>query len=183
MKTLLSLLFSACAFGQVTFNIQVATESPVAITMSTEAVASGTNTIMGTVGPGTSPTTLATAVTTTGQTAIQVNNIIGVTTCMGLLMGSELSTVTGISGSSPPYTLTVIRGVIGTTKSTYSNGTAVSYTAWGSSSCYVAGLFAIAAQLGMVNKPGPAVAAQQAAIVTANATIATTVAAGVTHVP
>lgn len=178
MKYVLGLMFSGLAFGQATFSIQVATEPPVSVTMSAEAVSSGTLTIVGTVAPGTSPTTL-TGNVTLSQTTMTIGNTLGVTTCMGILTGSELSLITAINGS----TLTVVRGMIGTTKASYSSGQAASFTAWGSSSCYVAGLFVLAAQNGMVNKPGPLVATQQAAIVTANSTIAATVAAGVTHVP
>ena len=182
MKCLLTfLLASSLSVAQASFTIQVATESPVTITMSAEAVSSGALTMLGTAGPGTSPTTL-TASATNSQTTFQVANVIGVQTCMGILIGSELSLITGISGSGP-FTLTVVRGSIGTTKAAYSSGQTASYAAWGSSSCYVAGLFALAAQNGMIIKPGPLVTAQQAAIVTANGTIATLQAAGVTHAP
>ena len=53
MKYILGLIFTGLAFGQATFSIQVATETPVSVTMSAEAISSGTLTIMGTVAPGT----------------------------------------------------------------------------------------------------------------------------------
>lgn len=182
MKYLLSLvLFSFAAYGQVTFTIAIATDPSVSVTMSAEAVSSMTSNITGTVGPGTSPTTL-TANATNSQTTFQVASVLGVTTCMGILTGSELSMITGISGTGP-YTLTVVRGTVGTTKAAHSSGDVASYAASGNGTCLLVGLLSQMIQNTMVNKPGPLVTTQQAAIVTANATIATAVAAGVTHVP
>jgi hypothetical protein len=187
MKIFLLLLSSFClraVSGQVTFTMAVATDPSISVTMSAEAVSSMISNITSTVGPGTSPTTLAAAVTTTAQTSIQVQSILGVTTCMGLeFPGGELSLITAISGSSAPFTLTVVRGTVGTTKSTYANDATVSFTATGNGTCMLVGLLQQMIQNTMVNKPGPLVAAQQAAIVTANATINSTVAVGITHTP
>ena len=182
MKTLCLLFLSACSlFGQVTFSMAVATDPTVSVTMSAEAVSSMISNITSTVGPGTSPTTL-TANATNSQTTLQVASVLGVATCMGILTGSELSLITAITGTGP-YTLTVVRGTVGTTKAAHSSGDVASFTASANGTCMLVGLLAQLIQNTMVNKPGPLVATQQAAISTANATIASTVAAGVTHVP
>ena len=176
-------VFGSLAFGQATFPIQISAPEPaVSVTMSAEAVTSTIQFIESTIASGTSGAQL-TASATSSQTTFLVNSILGVATCMGALIGSELSVITGISGSSSPYTLTVVRAMIGTTAAVHASGAGVTYTAWGDASCYVTGLLALSVQAGMVTRPGPLVTTQQTAITTAQGTISTIVAAGVTHTP
>jgi hypothetical protein len=188
MKTfLLSLLLASGAFAQTTFPIQVGSDPSVSVTVSNEAATSVTSMIT-TTGAVTQagaaiPATTLLANATNSQTTFQVASIAGVTTCMGITTGTELSAITGISGTQAPYTLTVSRGAMGTTKAAYSAGQAVSFTQWGNVSCFVAAAFVQSMYSSMTNHPGPLVAAQQAAIVTATAAIASIVAAGITHAP
>lgn len=169
------------AQAPIVFTIQVGSDPVVTSTISGEAQLSFASSILATVASGTSATTL-TANATNSQTTLQVASILGVTTCMGILTGSELSSITGIAGTGP-YTLTVSRGALGTTKAAYSSGQVASFTAWGNASCYVTAKFILSAQGGMITNPGPAIAALQAAIAASNASIVSTVAAGFTHTP
>ena len=188
MKTIILFLasipvFAQCSFPAQTFPIQMPGDPAVSVTMSAEAVCSMIANIQGTVAPGTSATTL-TANATNNQTTFQVASVTGVTTCNGILIGTELSLITTISGTGP-FTLTVTRHTIGTTAAAYSTGQAAPYTAYGNGSCAVTGQLAQMILGGMSPGafPGPTVAAAKAAIATQQATINTTIAAGVTHVP
>jgi hypothetical protein len=138
MKTILLFLLSVVASAQVTFTVAITGDVPVSITNSAESLVAATNMMLGTVGPGTSPTTLTASATST-QTTFTVANTLGVQTCMGILTGSELSLITGISGN----VLTVTRHTIGTTPAAYSSGQAVSFTAWGEGTCYLAFLYQV----------------------------------------
>lgn len=178
MKTLLLFLFSFAAFSQTTFNVQITGDPVVAITLQAEALAAGTNMMLGTVGPGTSPTTL-TAAATSAQTTFTVANALGVKTCMGIVTGSEVSVITGISGN----VLTVTRHTIGTTAAAYNNGQAVSFIAWGTGTCWIANLTTLGFQSAMLGFPGPTVTTQNAAIVTANSAISSALSTSVTHTP
>lgn len=176
-------VFAQCSFPAQTFPIQMPGDAAVSVTMSAEAVCSMIANIMGSVAPGTTATAL-TANATNSQTTFQVSSITGVTTCNGILIGTELSLITAISGTGP-YTLTVTRHTVGTSAAAYSTGQAATYTAYGNGSCAVTGQLAQMILGGMSPGafPGPNVAAAKAAIATQQATINSTIAAGVTHVP
>lgn len=179
MKSLLSFLFfGLISFAQTTFPIQIAAEAPVSVTLSAQAVTSAVSMILGTVAPLTSPTTLTAAVTA-AQTTLPMASVLGVTTGMGALCGSELSLITGISVN----TLTVTRATIGTTAAIHASGSTCTFTASGDSSVFVANLLALAVQNAMIVFPASTIATQNTAIATATATIQSTVAAGVSHVP
>lgn len=182
MKNLLLVFSFACALhAQVTVPIQMPGDAAVQVTLSAEAVSSTILQISGSAASGVPTTILTAAVTTTGQTAYTVASVSGVVTCMGAMIGTELSVITGISGN----VLTVTRGTIGTSAATHLNGSAVTFTAAGNGSCFMANLLAAAIKGGMGAGafPGPLVSAQKVIDATAQATITSTVAAGVTHAP
>lgn len=179
MKTVLSLLvFALPAASQITFPIAVASESPVSTTMSAQGVISATNWILGTPGPLTSPTTLTSSVTST-QTTFPLASTLNVATGMGVLCGSELSQITGISGN----TLTVTRGMIGTGAVTHATGSVCSFTLVGGSSEFTVYAFNLLVQTAMTQFPGPTISNANAAITTQAGIISSALAIAVTHVP
>lgn len=179
------LFFSASLGGlcQSTFPIQMPSEASISVTMSAEAVASTIAGIVGTPASATTPSALSSDITNS-QTTLQVGQALNVQTCMGVLIGSELSLVTAIAGSGP-FTLTVVRGTVGTTRAAHSSGATVSYTAWGEGGCFLANVLTQGVQAFMAPSafPGPTVAAAKIAIATQQSTISSTVTTGVTHVP
>lgn len=182
MKVLI-LLFSALTLSaQVTFNIQITGDVPVAVTQTAEGISSAINAMML---PLTGvPTVTLTSPATNAQTTLAVSSIPGgITTCMGFVTATEMSLITGISGGVGGGTLTVTRGAIGTTKAAYLSGQSGYFTSFGQGSCVVAWLYAGWAQGTIILTPGPLVQAQNAAIAAATAAIATHKGAAVTRVP
>ena len=177
------LIFASIGLSQVTFSVGITGEPSVSITVSAEGLSAGTNMLLSTVGPGTSPNTL-TANATNVQTTFAVANILGVTTCMGIVTGSEVSLITGITpGSGTTGTLTVTRHTLGTSAASYTSGQAVNYIAWGSGTCYLAYRYQSGVQAAMISTPGPLVQAQNTNHANATAATNTLVTAAVTHTP
>lgn len=121
-------------------------------------------------------TTLGAAITTTGQTSITLVTATNLQPCNGLFIGSELMQVASVVGN----TVTVLRAMIGTTATTYTNGTAVTVTRGGGGTCFLKEALADSVQ-SVVNAKlqGAAITAQTAAITSAQSSIAATVAAAV----
>jgi hypothetical protein len=136
-------------------------------------------------------TTLAAAITTTGSHAncatfsvtgasasaicdhITLTSTTNLVQCNGVLIGSEVMEVYGVSGA----TVTVLRSELGTTAATALNGAAVTVLRVGGGTCLTKalisdGLKAIVSQ----QQSDSTTAAAKASIVTANGTIATTAA-------
>lgn len=170
MKYLLALCFCLPSFAQVTFSVQITGEPAVSITESAEALAAGVNGLL--ANTVIVPAATLTASATSSQTTFTVSSTTGLTTCMGIVTGSEVSLITGISGS----VLTVTRHTLGTSAAAYSSGQAISFIQAGSGTCFLAQSYQIAVQAYMLNTPGPAISA-------AKSTITSAVASGVSHTP
>lgn len=161
----------------VSFNITIPGESAVAVTLSTDAVTSITAYINAnqTVGGG---TTLAAPVAA-GDLTMTLTSVAGLTTGMGLLIGTEISLVTAIAG----VVTTVTRARIGTTAAAYLINAPVTFVRTGSYGEYVASLIRDAVVVAMTSFPGAAITAANQTIATAQAAIQTAIAGGVTHAP
>jgi hypothetical protein len=176
-KLLFSLLLALPIFGQATVPIQMPGDAAVQVTLSAQAVTSMISAIEQTT-IGVSPTTLNGALTSTA-TSVTLTSGAGISTCNGLMVDSELMVVTAVSGN----TVTVTRGTIGTTAASHLTGAKVTITQSGNGSCWLANLMANQVNIAMTTFPASTITAALAAIATQQATIASTVAAGVTHVP
>lgn len=176
MKKLLFLL-TLPVFGQATFPVQIPGEAAVSVTLSAQAVQSATLFIKSET-VGIAPTTLV-GTTASGATSMVLTSGSGITTGMGLLTGTEVSLVTAVSGN----TMTVTRATLGTTATGYTAGQSVTILRSGSYGAWLANLLADHIRQSMTIAPGTTIAAQNAAIATAQTTILTTVNAAVSHVP
>ncbi len=180
MKFLLALLFSVAAFAQTTFSITIPGENAVNITISAEAIPAMIAYIKTVTVATPVPVTLGAALTTTATT-VTLSSTAGLLVGQGLyLEGSEIAQITAVSDSTH---VTVVRARIGSSPVSGSSGDPVVILRSGSSGDFIANLLTDVVHVSMVVTPGPIVAAAQAAIVTQNGTIASTVAAGVTHTP
>lgn len=180
MKFLLPLLFSVAAFAQATFPIQIPGENAVSVTISAEAIPAMIAFIQHTTSQVPVPVTLGASLTTSATT-ITLNSTTGLSIGEGLFLeGSEIAQITSITNSTQ---VVVVRARIGSTAVSGNSGDAVTILRSGSSGDYIANLLADAIHVAMTLYPGPIVAAAQAAIATQNATITSTVAAGVSHTP
>lgn len=177
MKTLLLFILSIPIFAQATFPVQIPSESAVSVTISAQAVSSATLFIKSeTMGI---PATTTNGSTLIGATSIVLTSSAGITTGMGLLIGTEVCLVTGVSGN----TMTVTRATLGTSAAAYSTLQPVTILRSGSYSVWLANLISDHIRQSMTIAPATTIAAQNAAIATAQATIQTTVNAAVSHVP
>jgi len=141
-----------------------------------------------------SNTTLAAAITTTGTHAncatfsvtgasasaicdqITLTSTTNLAQCNGLFIGSEMLEV--FSVSSP--TVTVLRGLLGTTRATASNGATVTVTRTGGGTCLTKAIIADALNAITLNKRADATtSAANSAVNTNNATINTTAATAI----
>jgi hypothetical protein len=165
-----------------TFGLQVSGEAAVAITVSTDAIASLqamilTNPPFGAVIPA--PTTLAVAALA-GDTSFTLMSAAGVAAGMGIVIGTEYSLVTGApTGNVVPVT----RARFSTTAAAHALADAVSFLQWGSYSVALAELLCRQLRQLVTVYPGSTVTAANAAIATQNAAIAAAVAAGASHAP
>ncbi len=170
-------LLALPVFGQTTFPIQMPGDSAVSVTLSAQAIPSMIAAIEQTT-IGVPPTTLNGAVTS-GATSVTLASGAGISTCNGLFVDSELMVVTAINGN----VATVVRGTIGTTAAAHSSGAGVTITQSGNGSCWMANLMASQVKIAMVTFPSTTISTANTAIATQQATITSTVAAGVSHVP
>lgn len=177
MKLLILSLFSLSAFGQVTISLQMPGETTVSVTLSAEAVSS---TIAGIKAITTAPSGITlNGNLTSGTTTINVSNATGVLTGMGIMIDSEVSLITGVTSNA----LTVTRATIGTTAASHSTGAPVTFLRSGNGGELMANILMDTIRNFMTAAPGPIVIAANSAIATQQATITSTIAAGITDVP
>ena len=182
MKTLLLFLIPAALFAQVTFTLPgVASESSLSVTVSATAVSNLTAFIQAT-GPNSgwpnsagtpADTTLSADITSTSATTITLASTTNLQLCNGLMIDNEALGVVSISGN----TVTVVRGTVGTTKATHAANAPVKVLRFGNYTCFLKGAWAdTVANVVNSKLQGTLVTAQTAAIATAQANIAATVA-------
>lgn len=163
----------------VSFNITIPGEAAVALTVSTEAVSAITAFIQ----RATLSITSITANVLVGDTTVNLAALTGVAVGNGLVFNNgsaiEVCLVTAFSNG----VATVVRARLGTAAAAWTSGQAVSVIQSGSYGTFIANVIGLQLQNSMIVTPGPAVTAANTIIATQNATIATALAAAVTHIP
>jgi hypothetical protein len=173
MKTLfLSLILAAAASAQVSITETVPTEGSSTITFSSSFVSGLATFITSIPAQGNFGGITLTAPATATDTTFALSSATGLQVGHGLMIGSEVCAVTGVSP------LVVARGRIGTTAAAYSTGQAVTVLRAGSYSQWIRN--ALSDIAGGVISSGPLAVQAQAAVTTAQAAVTAAQAAAVT---